>query len=157
MYWNEAPELGERRKFLVPLITNDAGSVTAPWIYRSKQRGKILWLFSSRAWGYTVIDVPMKSDKAAYSRFLLSPYLPMTSLVFGLLRRIKEANKAYMDVLEQGGGRYTSSHLNFGKHFDTKTVPELWRFLENNEVDQIVVDPGFPGEKRRTYYSPHKA
>jgi hypothetical protein len=54
-------------------------------------------------------------------------------------------------------GRYASEDLNYAQFYSEKTVPELLPMLKKNDVDRLVVDPGFPGERQRIYKSPHKA
>ena len=119
--------LSKTRKYLVPLITHDEGRPTAVHIYHRPDLGKVLWLFSSQERAY-------KFMKAMAER--------------------GEMNKAFMEVLEQSWGRYTSEDLNFARFYSAKTVPELLPMLKKNDVDYLVVDPGI---EERIYKAPHKS
>ncbi len=72
----------------------------------------------------------------------------------------QDPTSAYMQVLEQEFDRSqprSSEDLNLGTHYVRKTVQELLPELESNDVENIVVDPGAPGQWERVYPSPHNA
>ena len=49
-----------------------------------------------------------------------------------------------------------AQELGFGRGFLKVTVSELVPYLEQANIDHLILDPGFPGWYQRVYLSPHK-
>jgi hypothetical protein len=69
-----------------------------------------------------------------------------------------EPNDETRDVLrDQERIAESNRKLGYGRGFYKITGQELVTLLEQNDLDHVIVDPGFKGWYQRIYKSPHKA
>jgi len=70
-----------------------------------------------------------------------------------------EPNDETRDVLrdQERIAERNARELGYGRSSLKITVPDLLPWLEQGDIDHVILDPGFQGWYQRVYRSPHKA